>query len=510
MCEGEFTPHLKDQAALERRIEELTDFIENASVPLHWVDENGIIIWANQAELDTFGYSRDEYIGFPISDFHADQETIDDILNRLSKNEVLMNYRAKLKCKDGSIKHVLINSSVFRRDEKFVHTRCFTRDITLLAQEEERKGILLGELEKSEASLKEAIASREEKSARLAAIIESSDDAIVSKTLEGIVTSWNGSAERIFGYTEAEMIGQSILKIIPQDRLDEEVEILTKLGRGERVEHFETKRQTKQGNLIDLSLTISPIKDKNGRIIGVSKIARDITERKLEEQRKDAFVAMASHELKTPLTAITAYLQLMLVKSRRDMADFYINTLTRAEAQAKKMITMIQDFLSVARLEEGKIVISKQNFDLQPLISEIIDDASFLTTRHQICFKGPDHIHIYGDQEKISHVLMNLVNNAVKYSPNGGTITISVEPEADKVKISVSDEGVGIHPKDRRRLFERFYRVDNEKTQTAAGFGIGLYLASEILRYHDSKIELESQEGVGSTFWFYLPVYGDS
>ena len=245
---------------LELRIEELTDFIENAALPLHWVDGNGIIVWANQAELDLLGYSKEEYIGAHIADFHADDAVINDILTRLTNNETLYNQPSQLRCKDGSIKHVLINSNVLRKDGRFVHTRCFTRDITYLKQ-------------------------AEEKSSKLAAIVESSDDAIISKTLDGIITSWNKSAERMFGYTEQEILGQSITILIPEDRLHEEELIISKVINGEKVEHFESIRLKKDKTEIPVSLTISPIRDSAGAILGVSKIARDISKQKVFEDR---------------------------------------------------------------------------------------------------------------------------------------------------------------------------------------------------------------------------------
>jgi PAS domain S-box len=149
----------KENAALKLRNEELADFFENASIPLHWVDGEGIIIWANQAELDVLGYTKEEYVGLPISNFHADPETIQDILTRLSNNETLHNYSARLKCKDGSIRHVLISSNVLRKDGKFVHTRCFTKDVTSIVEEEKRRNSLLLQLEESEARLRMAITS---------------------------------------------------------------------------------------------------------------------------------------------------------------------------------------------------------------------------------------------------------------------------------------------------------------------------------------------------------------
>lgn len=469
----------KDKAELEFRVEELNDFIENAAMPLHWVDGNGIILWANKAELDSLGFTKEEYIGFPISQFHADQHVIQDILTRLTDNETLYNYPARLKCKDGSVRHVLINSNVLWKDGKFIHTRCFTRDITDLV-------------------------TAEEKGAKLAAIIDSTDDAIVSKTLEGIITSWNDSAERIFGYTADEMIGQSILELIPADRKEEEMQILSRLRKGERVEHFETKRLTKFGRILDVSLTISPVKDAQGNIIGLSKIARDITEKKQEEQRKEDFVSMVSHELKTPLTSITAYVQLLLAKANKEGDKFSINALSRADVQTKKMISMIRDFLSLARMEEGKMHMNEVLFELHPLIEEIAGDAQFLSSDHTVELTDCDEIVLNGDRDKIGLVLINLLSNAIKYSPHGGRIKIGCEKQDKKVKIYVSDEGIGISPADQMRLFERFYRVRDQEVKNIAGFGIGLFLVAEILIYHRSKIEVESKLGVGSTFYFVM------
>ncbi|MXV14036.1 PAS domain S-box protein [Hufsiella ginkgonis] len=347
----------------------------------------------------------------------------------------------------------------------------------------------------------------EERSAKLAAIVESSDDAIISKTLESVITSWNDSAQRMFGYSAEEIIGETIYKLIPEDRHDEEPQIIDRLKKGERLKHFETKRLTKDGRLIDVSLTVSPLKDKQGNIIGASKIARDITEKKLEEQRKNDFVAMVSHELKTPLTTINSYIQLLLAKAHKEGDDFRINALTRTEVQAKKMIAMIHDFLSLVRITEGRIPLRITSFEFSELAHEIVADVQLLTSKHTISLVGCGGITLNADRDKIGQVLTNLLSNAVKYSPDGGRIVLGCETMNDKVKIYVSDEGMGISPDDQKKLFDRFYRANNDKLKTVSGFGIGLYLVSEILSAHNSKIEVESQENVGSTFYFILDRY---
>jgi PAS domain S-box-containing protein len=240
---------------VRRSERELVDFFDNATVGLHWVGPDGIILRANKAELELLGYAPDEYIGHHISEFHADQEVIEDILRRLAAGEILRDCEARMRCRDGSIRHVLIDSSVLCEDGKFVHTRCFTRDVT------ERKLV-------------------EETRLRLAAIVESSDDAIISEDLDGTITSWNRAAERLFGYAAEEIVGRPVSILMPCDQQFEFPEILARVRRGERIERYETVRVAKDGRRLDVSLTISPLRSGGGEVIGVSKIAHDITERK--------------------------------------------------------------------------------------------------------------------------------------------------------------------------------------------------------------------------------------
>ena len=346
----------------------------------------------------------------------------------------------------------------------------------------------------------------EEKSARLAAIVASSDDAIISKTLDSVITTWNDAAERIFGYTADEMIGETIYKVIPADRRDEEPMILSRLKNGERIEHYETIRQTKDGKLIDVSLTISPIKDSRGNLIGLSKIARDISERKQDEARKNDFIGMVSHELKTPLTSLTAILQVLNNKLKRSDDAFVPEALSRANLQVKKMSTMINGFLNISRLESGKIQINKQPFIIGDLIVEVIGEINLTGPAHIIQLQKCDKVVLLADREKISSVLVNLLSNAVKYSPKGSKIQIDCSLQHNKVCVSVTDEGLGISPEDCDHIFDRYYRVESNHTRNISGFGIGLYLSAEIVQRHEGQIWVESERGKGSTFFFSLPV----
>ena len=347
----------------------------------------------------------------------------------------------------------------------------------------------------------------EAKSAKLAAIVESSNDAIVGKTLDGIVTSWNRAAQTVFGYEDHEMIGQSILRLIPEDRFDEEPAIISRIKKGEKVEHFETKRVTKAGRLLDVSLTISPIKNKQGEIIGVSKTARDISEKKKDEERKNAFIGMASHELKTPLTSLSALLQVLNAKFKNDDDVFLTKALDKAFKQAKKMTSLINGFLNISRLESGKLEILKQPFDLTGLISEVIGEARLSVSDYEIVFVPKQSVLVDADRDKIESVISNLLSNAIKYSPKGKVINVDATVEHDRVIVNVKDEGIGIKPEDIERLFDRYYRVESEHTKLISGFGVGLYLCSEIMQCHGGDIWVESEKGVGSTFYFTMPVY---
>ncbi len=350
------------------------------------------------------------------------------------------------------------------------------------------------------------IKSAELESAKLAAIVHSSNDAIISKTLDGIISSWNNSAERIFGHTEAEMIGQSIYKLIPEARTGEEPAIIERIKRGERVEHFETQRVRKDKTMIDVSLSISPITDPQGNIVGVSKIARDISEKKLEETRKNDFIAMVSHELKTPLTSLTAFMQVLNLKLKASSDSSLTGLTEKSITQAKKMAVMINGFLNISRLESGQLVLEKRQFEIGSLINEVITETQLVTPGLNIEFRKGEELVVLADQDKINSVISNLIGNAIKYSDRSSGIILEYQRVGDSVQVSVQDQGIGIGDQDIDRLFGRYYRVDSAKTKHISGFGIGLYLSSEIVKRHGGNIWAESKLGEGSTFYFTIPL----
>lgn len=245
--------------------------------------------------------------------------------------------------------------------------------------------------------------------------------------------------------------------------------------------------------------------DEMGNLAEYSGMFMDITERKLDELRKNDFIGMVSHELKTPLTAINGFVQVLQRKSKIDDDQYAHNALEKTQIQIRKMTAMINGFLNVSRLESGKLMIDKTSFRLDQLLQETVDETFISPSTHEIIFAQSCEVSIYADRDKIGSVVSNLLSNAHKYSSNGSSIEINCEIKDHEVIVSVKDQGIGISSDDAKKLFDRYYRV--QSNHTISGFGIGLYLSAEIIQRHNGKIWVESNEDVGSTFYFSLPLY---
>lgn len=251
-------------------------------------------------------------------------------------------------------------------------------------------------------------------------------------------------------------------------------------------------------------------RDQENMPVRFSGILIDITEHKQDEIRKNDFIAMVSHELKTPLTSLKAYVQLLSSKARLNGDEPAMVSLSRAEGQVNKMNNMIKSFLDLSRLEAGKINLEMQYFSLDKLIEEIVEEVTLTDKSHNISITDCEAVEIYADREKIGQVINNLLGNAIKYSPQGNIVEITCKDMENRVEVSVRDEGIGVPKDDLTLLFDRFYRVESRKFKTISGFGIGLYLSAEIIKRHSGKIWVESEEGKGSTFYFNLPKKGPS
>ena len=348
----------------------------------------------------------------------------------------------------------------------------------------------------------------------LAAIVESSDDAIASKTLDGIVTSWNPAATRLFGYEPDEIVGRPITTIIPPELHAEEVEILARLRRGERIDHYETVRLAKDGRRIDISLTISPIRGEDDTIIGASKVARDITERKRDEgllreadRRKDEFLATLAHELRNPLAPICAAAELL--KHAKSLAPELRAATAILERQARQMTHLVDDLLDVSRITSGRIRLHPEPVELKELLKTIIDTYrhSAETARHQVALvASAESVYVSGDRIRLTQVISNIFHNAVKYTPPGGKIEIALRTADQHAVVSVRDNGMGIPPEMLDHIFEPFAQLDRSYERPDAGLGIGLTLAKRLVDLHGGRIEACSGgRGKGTEFVIHLP-----
>jgi len=232
----------------------------------------------------------------------------------------------------------------------------------------------------------------------------------------------------------------------------------------------------------------------------------DITERKEDEQRKNDFIGMVSHELRSPLTSISGYIQMLNLKASKNNDEVIIDIAVKAKRQVQRMLTLISGFLDVARMGEGKIKLNLKKFDMAALVKEAEEESLATVTTHQVKFKPVEFTPVEADQDKIVQVLTNFINNAVKYSPKDSLIQVACVTQNGLAYVSVSDEGMGIAAKDQPHVFDRFYRVESERMSTVKGFGIGLYICKEIVERHGGTIGVNSELGKGSTFWFTLPV----
>jgi PAS domain S-box-containing protein len=354
----------------------------------------------------------------------------------------------------------------------------------------------------------------ERQAVRLAAIVDSSADAIVSKDLNGIVQTWNRAAERLFGYTADEIVGRSITLIIPPERRAEEDTMLTRIRAGLSVEHFETVRQRKDGSRVEISLAVSPIRMPAGEIIGASKIARDITaQRQLAREAadagrvKDEFLAMLSHELRTPLNAVLGYTRML--RSGHMSEDRQERAIDVIERNAHVLSQLVSDVLDVSAIVTGKIQIKSSPCDLAAVMSAAVDvirpsaDTKGLTVHAQI----PDDLPaVRCDADRLQQVFWNLLTNAVKFTPRGGRIDVRLEAKGDRVDAIVRDTGIGISADALPLVFQRFWQGENAHRR-AGGLGLGLALAHHFVELHGGMIDASSEgAGRGATFTVSLPI----
>ncbi|MCG2613353.1 PAS domain S-box protein [Terrimonas sp. NA20] len=347
-----------------------------------------------------------------------------------------------------------------------------------------------------------------ESEARFRNMAEGSNIYIAMSDETGKIIYFNQAWLKFTGKSEQELLNFNWTDLLHPDDHEKHLSIYRDAIRAELPFHDSYRLRTSDGEYRWLLVDGSVRRYSDGSFAGHIGAAVDITGLKEDEQRKNDFISMVSHELKTPLTSTLAYIQLSKERVSASNDDLTHTMLTRTEKQIRKMTGMINSFLNLSRLESGKIQVEPVEFDLGALINEIRQEFMATISSHKVIFHPFETACILGDHEKIAQVIQNLISNATKYSAKNTPVEISVINRDGEVEISVEDKGVGIRQEDLTRVFERFYRVHDFETRNISGFGIGLYLCAEIIKRHGGKIWVESELGKGSTFRFTLPVCG--
>ena len=456
-------------------------------------DLNGVITSWNVAAVRMFGYTPDEAVGKHITLIIPDERRAEEdyVIGQVRAGLGIDHYETVRRRKDGSMLEVSLTVSPIRNvNGDVIGASKIARDIST-----------------SKRLQREAM--------RLAAIVSSSDDAIVSKDLNGIIQTWNPGAERLFGYTAEEAIGKSITMIIPEERLAEETEVLSRVRAGLSVEHFETVRHRKDGTPIDISLTVSPVRSPGGQIIGASKIARDITEQRrlaaaaeAASRMKDEFLAVLSHELRTPLNTVLGYARMLKRDDARMSGDVRARALDALERNADMLTRLVNDVLDTSRIVAGKLRLTLDTCPVQQFVHEAVETVRPAAEANGVDLESAvaPGLTVFGDRDRLQQVVWNLLSNGIKFTPEGGTVSVRAEQHGGAVHIAVKDSGIGIPPEHQPYIFQRFWQADTSVSREHGGLGIGLALARHLVEMHGGTIAVESPgSGGGTIFTVTLP-----
>jgi two-component system CheB/CheR fusion protein len=362
---------------------------------------------------------------------------------------------------------------------------------------------------------------------QLSAIVESSDDAIVAKSLDGTITAWNKGAAELYGYSADEAIGRNVRMLMTADGADEFERCLAKIRRGERVDHIHSVRVKKDGNRIDVSVSLSPVLDRDGQLVGVSAIARDIgpllaSQRELEQRqekihvlldqtaeaasRREQFLAMLSHELRNPLAAVLNATRLLQNQPDHEVAERCQQVIER---QSRHMARLLDDLLDVSRITRGKLQLRDEPFDLRLAIESAVEATSPLLTDRKIQLDlalPKEPVHVRGDLARLQQVCANLLSNAATYSPPGSRVELRLAAQGGHALLRVVDRGFGIEPDMIGKIFELFVQAEQRIDRPRGGLGVGLSLAKSIVEMHGGTIEARSDgPNMGSEFIVRLP-----
>ncbi len=465
--------------------EDLRDFFDNAVVALHWVGADGTILYANDAELKLLGYTREEYLGRHIADFHADQDVIADIMRRLQANEELHSVEARLVAKDGSIRHVLISTNALFRNGELVHTRCFTRDISDRKRLEDDNAFLLEAATMLHQSLdcqsrvRDLTALAVPRLADWCAVDLVRDDGSPERASESGTPQETNDGERTM--------------IVPMQVADRVVGVLH-LAAAEGRPFSSADRHLAKELARRAAIAV-----ENARLYQAAQTAN---------RTKDEFLATLSHELRTPLTAIFGWARMLA------MGGLSPETMRTAvetiERSAKTQADLIDDLLDLSRVVTGKLTLQREVVDVGAAVAGAVQTLQLAAQARAIAIEVREPAErsvIHGDATRLQQIVWNLLSNAIKFSPAGGVVSVDAERSGHEVSIVVRDRGRGITPEFLPHVFEPFRQADSTSTRTHGGLGLGLAIVKYLAELHGGSVRAESEgEGRGATFAVTLPL----
>ncbi|WP_297422022.1 PAS domain S-box protein [Clostridium sp.] len=521
---------MKDQKTSENSFRKKYDDLKiyetalyNANDIIILFSSEGDILKVNKKAIDTYGYSDEEVLSKNISELRNAQN-LELLSNQFAKAKLgeiefeTIHYR-----KDGSSFPVEVKSiGIEINDERFVLS--IIRDITNRIK-------------------------NDEKTRELASLVENTDDAIIGKDLDGIITSWNLGAEKIYGYKKEEVIDKNISIIIPEDKVNDFNEIMKQIKNGEKIKGFESKRIKKDGELIDVSITVTPIYDLEGKLIGASNITRDITEsKKIEKELRDKyeetsalyeeliaieeelrtnyeeiekakeeadkannakseFLANISHEIRTPMNGIIGVIDLLKVTELSNSQKEYLDMLSHS---SRLLLGILNSVLDISKIESGKFELNLKPFNLKKTLDRIIKELSIAGNNKnlEVFYYIDPYISfdLIGDEIRLNQILINLLNNAIKFTESGQIIfkvkKIDIIKNKLTLEFSVQDTGIGIKEEFKNDIFKKFVQQDMTYTKKYDGTGLGLAISRDIAKLMNGDIWFESIENKGSTFYF--------
>lgn len=339
-----------------------------------------------------------------------------------------------------------------------------------------------------------------------ASIAQNISDAVISTDINDNIQSWNKGAEALYGWNQQDVIGKPLHTIIPamytiHQKKEMQDDLFSKGMWKDEVSH-----KRKNGSRMYVLTSMSLIRDENQKPLGIVSVNRDISDRKKIEQGKDDFIALASHELKTPLTSTKLFVDIL--KQRFELTNDKKSQmyLSKISSQVHKLHELVNYLLDVSKVQAGKMQFTMEEIAVDRFVADVVRDVQQITPSHRFRIQGKTEAHITIDKDRIRQVIVNILNNAVKYSSNAHEVIVDVSQRGARIRISITDFGIGIPKEKRDKIFDRFYQVNDAKGYTYSGMGLGLYISKDIIEKHNGTLSVESEEGKGSTFFIELPL----